>query len=560
MSKFSALAVIFLGGVCVASAQMGRTTDWWSYGGDAQRTGWEKNDQKFTKDDVKNFQLLWKMKLDNQQKGVHSLLPPVILGNLIGYRGFKELAFVAGSSDNLWVIDADLARMYWQKHFDTSIVGNSSSGCSAGLTAMPTLPAPIVFRSRAAREREQKQAAAAANGGRNPDGTPRAGGANPSPPPRRTPVRDFFSPKPVYVLSSDGKLHLLNQQDGADVMPPVAFVPPGARAQSLNISEDVIYTTTEGCGATPNAVWALDLDDPSAKATSFVSNGAKFQGLGGPAIGADGTVYVQTGDGESDPASNKYGNTLLALTPRELKVKGYFALPGGGSPAKDFDMNVTTPVVFTHKGHEFVVTAGKDGRLYVLDSSSFGNDHKTPLSQTAPIADTASDSSARGIWGSLSSWEDTDGTRYVLAAVWGPVHNDLKTAANNGDAPNGSIVAFKLQEQDGKPALVPAWISRDMSSPAPPVIAQGVVFALANGEFTRKVKNSKGAATIEERPKGSTHATLYALDGATGKEMWSTGTQVNAPGSLTGLSIANGRLYFTTTDNTITVFGKYLEH
>jgi outer membrane protein assembly factor BamB len=99
-----------------------------------------------------------------------------------------------------------------------------------------------------------------------------------------------------------------------------------------------------------------------------------------------------------------------------------------------------------------------------------------------------------------------------------------------------------------------------MSSPAPPVIAQGVVFGLANGDFTRKVKNAKDTATVEERPKGSTHATLYALDGATGKEMWSTGTQVNAPGSLTGLSIANGRLYFTTTDNTINVFGKYLEH
>ena len=131
MRNCLSLTVILLSCACLGNAQMGRTTDWWSYGGDAQRTGWEKNDQKFTKDDVKNFQLLWKMQLDNQRKGLRSLTAPVILGNLIGYRGFKELAFIAGSSDNIWVIDADLARMYWHKHFDTS--GQASKRCQARL-------------------------------------------------------------------------------------------------------------------------------------------------------------------------------------------------------------------------------------------------------------------------------------------------------------------------------------------------------------------------------------------------------------------------------------------
>jgi outer membrane protein assembly factor BamB len=91
------------------------------------------------------------------------------------------------------------------------------------------------------------------------------------------------------------------------------------------------------------------------------------------------------------------------------------------------------------------------------------------------------------------------------------------------------------------------------------VIAQGVVFALSNGEFTRRIKKSRGLARVEERPKNGTHAILYALDAATGKEIYSTGDQVAAPGSLTGLSIANGRLYFATTDNAMNVFGKFLE-
>src|SRR3954468_10031412 len=93
-----AAAFSFLVSPCAVQAQLGQTTDWWSYAGDAQRTGWEKTDQKFTKADVPNFRLLWKMKVANNATGPRTLMPPVVAGNLIGSRGFKELAFVAGSS------------------------------------------------------------------------------------------------------------------------------------------------------------------------------------------------------------------------------------------------------------------------------------------------------------------------------------------------------------------------------------------------------------------------------------------------------------------------------
>jgi hypothetical protein len=556
MRNYLSLTVILLGCASLGHAQMGRTTDWWSYGGDAQRSGWEKNDQKFTKEDVKDFRLLWQMKLDNQQKGLRTLSAPVILGNLIGYRGFKELAFIAGSSNNIWVIDADLSRMYWQKRFDTqgeAPKGGNSYGCSGGLTAMPTLPAPITFRlSREAREKAREEARKAKEQAKEKSG------ANPAPArPRAPSFADLVAPKPVYVLASDGKLHMLNQQDGADTKPPIAFIPAGAKAQSLNITQDAIYTiTAQNCGGAPNAVWALDLHDPNAKAKSFVAEDVDFRGLGGPVLGTDGTVYALTGDGEYDPGKNKYANSLLSLEPNDLKLEGYFSFPGAGSTKKNLDMNEPTPVIFQHNGKDLIVAAGKDGRLYVLDSSSFEGDHKTPVSKTAPLTTGDGNSANHGIWGSLSSWQGTDGTRFVAAAVWGPLSPELKAPASNGATPNGAIVAFKLEDQNGKPALNPVWVSRDMNSPAPPVIAQGVVFALSNGEYSRKIKESKGATSLDEKPKG--HATLYALDGASGKEMWSTGDQVKAAGSLTGVSVANGRVYFTTVDNTINVFGKYL--
>lgn len=117
-----------------------------------------------------------------------------------------------------------------------------------------------------------------------------------------------------------------------------------------------------------------------------------------------------------------------------------------------------------------------------------------------------------------------------------------------GAAGRGSVVAFKLEEQNGKPALTRGWVSQEMSCPEPPVVTSGVLFALSAGEY-----GSDG------RPVGSSHATLYALDAATGKEIYSTGTQVNAHANLTGMTVVNGRVYFTTTDNTLYAFGIFLE-
>jgi outer membrane protein assembly factor BamB len=509
------LAAIVLSCAGAASAQLGRTTDWWTYGADAQRTGWGKNEQRFTKDEVRNFQFLWKRKFDSGATGPDKLLPPVVLGNLIGYRGFKELAFVAGSSDHLWAIDADLDRMYWQKSFDTSgDRPNNSASCQAELTAMPALPPPFVFRR---------------------SGTRGSGASR---------MRDLFAPKPVYVLSSDGKLHRLNQQDGAEVGAPIDFVAPGSNARSLNLADSIVYTTTtHGCNNSPSAVWAIDLNDSPPKAHSFVLTGTEVQGLGGAVLGSSGVVYVQTGHGQFDPASNKYGNSLLALTPKDLKLQCYFSFPDAGATKKD-DVDAPTPIIFSYKDRDLIVAAGKDGRLYLVDSKpQAGSDRMTSLYATQPISVGDKKSDRHPIWGGLSSWEDTDGTRYVLAPVWGPAHAGLTAPVTHGETPDGFIIAFKLEEQSGKPVLAPVWISRNMSAPVPPVIAQGVVFALSNGEPGRK-----GA-----------HATLYAFDAITGEEMYSTGNQVTACGSLTGLSIANARLYFTTVDNTVNVFGKYLE-
>jgi outer membrane protein assembly factor BamB len=88
------------------------------------------------------------------------------------------------------------------------------------------------------------------------------------------------------------------------------------------------------------------------------------------------------------------------------------------------------------------------------------------------------------------------------------------------------------------------------------VIANGVIFAYGSGEDTDQSSPDVGLDnTAERRIPGSTHATLYALDAQTGKELWSSGDQITSWNHWSGLSVANGRVYINTFDGTLYSFG-----
>jgi len=475
--------------IAIAAAPMlsaqGRPLDWPFFGGDAQRTGWQKNDLRITKENVRELQLVLKRKFDNAGAGPRSLTPPVVIGNLISYKGFKELGFVAGAPDSMWSIDLDLDRPFWNKKFDGTV--KASGACSAMVTAVPSLTPPNNFTSRPR------------------PGTATGGTSTGRPviaPTGLMVPKGVYSQRPAFAVSSDGKLHVLNTSTGEDLVTPVAFLPPGSKASNLAIVDGFVYTTTTSdCGGT-SGIWAIDLGkidpkNPSADTPVLSLKAA----VGGLAFGTDNTLYVQTSDGQ-----------LLALHPKDLTVKAKYS--GLAEPS--------TPVVFQHVNRDVIVAAGAKGSLTLLDSNGL-----TVLAQTPALV-----ASGRGVWGGLSTWAETEGARWILAPVWG--------------APKSGMVAFELEEKDGKPVLTQRWM-REMSTPEVPVITSGIVFALSAGEYA------------SEDAKGSGRAVLYALDGTTGKDLYSTGKQIAGPANLNGLTVANGRVYFATTDNTLYAFGIFLE-
>src|SRR3984957_4016311 len=144
MRNVSALAIITLAFSGVAKPQT-RALDWPSYGGDARRTGWERSDTRITRENVKDFQLVLKRKLEGSAGGPHSLTTPIVIGLLISYRGFKELGLVSDSGGDLWAIDVDLNKIFWKKRFEGSSPKQSSSGPCSSPAVTPAMIPPVTF-------------------------------------------------------------------------------------------------------------------------------------------------------------------------------------------------------------------------------------------------------------------------------------------------------------------------------------------------------------------------------------------------------------------------------
>ena len=106
----------------------------------------------------------------------------------------------------------------------------------------------------------------------------------------------------------------------------------------------------------------------------------------------------------------------------------------------------------------------------------------------------------------------------------------------------GAVVALKLLDAGGALSLTPGWVSADLTSPATPLIVNGVVFTLATGRSS--------TATGRNIP-----AVLHAYDGGTGKRLWNSEKSIAtfaSPGSLwSGL----GQIYIGTHDGTLHAFG-----
>ena len=531
-------------------------TEWTTSGGDAQRTSWIRNDPRISVANMAKgaegfgpFKFLWKLKVDSDPRKPNPLTQAVMLDRIIGFRGFKSVAFVATSSGTVYAIDTDLGTELWKVHLNYGAslppmtVGTAE--CPAGVTAALTRPTALTISAfggggggrggrsgggvgEAGRGAPSIYTAGQGRGGGAPPGLPatpgaavpgsaaaaaqagRAGGPGGGGGGGRGQATG--APDAAYAIGNDGYVRALNVQSGWDMFPPVQFLPANTRPAGAIVVNDettgfLYAVTTHGCAYTPDAVWAADLISPKKEVVSWEARGATIAGSAGPAFGRDGTIYVATRDGSS-PLSN----SVVALEPKTLKQKAVFTLAKA-----DF---VSAPIVIQHKDKDLVTVAAKDGRIFVLDGATL----QVPLATTV----AAGELTAEG----LASWQDEKGARWILAAG------------------SNSVVAHRLVEESSGLAFQKGWTSRPLVAPLTPLVVNGVVFALSSGE-----EEQAGAAARAVR---SSPAVLYAFDGASGKEIWNSAKTITAS-ARGGLSAGAGVVYVPATDSTLYAFGFPIE-
>lgn len=420
-----------------ANAQFGRGGgEWMTAGNDAQRSSWVRSDAKISLKNMSKpgFDFIWKVSVDPGVK--QAFAPPVMLDRYIGYRGFRSLAFVGGTADQVVGIDTDLGRVEWRKE----LASTGGGGCGGAMAAV-TRPTTTAFPAQQAgmggfgprggpahsavgtafegavtiQQASANAAGRGAPGGRGPGGRGAAGF-------RRM-------PSVLDVLTRDGMLHSVYVSNGEAWQPPVRFVPANATVEGLIVAEDVAYVAAgQGCSAAPNEIVALDLESKQVK--SFRAQGGSIAGADGFALGPDGTLYVATTAGD-----------LLALAPKTLELKSAYKAGQGFA---------TSPVIFEHGEKTWIAAATKDGRIHVIDSAAMHSAVATSSPASAPVS-------------SLASWQDASGTRWLV----GPT--------------SGAIVAWKVTDRDGKTAIEPGWTSSDVTAPLAPVIVDGVAFTASTG-------------------------------------------------------------------------------
>ena len=475
------------------------------------------------------MKLLWKVKLESQPREMHNLFSPLIAERVTTARGAREVAIVAGISDDLFGIDVASGELLWKKRYESTFAPTDKTVyhtlCLGGQTAMPAM--------------EQVS------------------------PGKYT----------IYAIAWDGRLHQINAADGSDVAPPDKFLPPNGKPYALNVVNGVVYTATaQGCGGVPNALYSYHL--ATRKASTFQPAGGGMWGRRGAAVSPEGVVYMVTGDAMFSPQTKSLGNAIVGAKlddNQQLQLVDYFA-----PPQRQLDAGARS-------GHE----RHADGVR--LPGTEVPRRHEQGMPRLAPRSrqrSAARITARRSTPRRCCATTIRPSTPKACGAPWQPGRiraacsgcssrsGDRSAApsarrSSTGRPKMGGVAAYKLEETSpGQWRLNPAWLSRDMDMAEEVVVANGVVFAYGSGEDTTQTLpdlawNEPNGPWVggglnpysERRIPNSRHATIYALDGQTGKELWSSGNQITSWNHFSGLTVANGRAYLGTFDGTMYSFG-----
>ena len=328
--------------------------------------------------------------------------------------------------------------------------------------------------------------------------------------PGAAPPRAFFGIRtggPTYTLSADGVLHVLTSSEGLEGQQPVPFLPPGSQATDLILVNGTLYTSTaNSCGGAANGVWAISTTAVPAGGTFPKPVSWTTGGTASPhaiALNADGIVFVTVGSG-----TGRVSDAVVSLDPKTLEQKAIFTQKGA-----DF---VSSPVIFRQDNRDIIAAQAADGRVFLFDGAALSK----PLFIGSP-GPKLDNYKPQG----MASWEDKTGQRWLLT-----------TTAT-------AIEAWKVSFTGTSASVTEGWKLTGLKAPLAPLVINGVVFALSSGD------------TLGKNP-----AQLYAIEGITGKTLWTSGNTITTfvPQS-SAIWNSMGQVLVGASDETIYSFGMAMD-
>lgn len=545
------------------------TTDWLTFSYDPERTGWARAETKISKTTAPQLQLAWKLQTDTVPNPVNrysTLTDPVVVNNVATPQGPKKLVFVGSHDNSVYAIDADKGTVVWKRSYpNTAKPPNAASGnCPNNMNATPVVD-------------------------------------------RQSGI--------LYFLPNDGKLRGVSLADGEDRFPATSIVPPYSRNFSLNLADGRIFTsTTRGCANAMSEVVSIAVNDPEHPVSHFYTSTGKASGPWGRG-GIVKTPFgwlAQTADGAYDPASGRWGSSIVGLTSDGRLTDSFTPPDQEALDARDFDLGSSSPVVFPFDDRFLVAAAAKEGKIYLLDAKNLGGkDHRTTLYTSPRWSNDAMLFGFNGMWSVISTSVDAQGKRWLFAPFYGPPSKETASLfkKTHGPAVNGELMAFTVEGTGAHPTLQPQWMSGDLDLPGVAVVANGVILILASGDrgatlipgggrgggrgpggfggpggrggppraipLTEVNPNEPGyerdaawrAAQLRPFAEGgqspgqrftggrdTTHAVLYALDPATGDELYSSGDAMDSWNHYGGMALSDGAVYVSSWDARVFAF------
>ena len=326
-------------------------------------------------------------------------------------------------------------------------------------------------------------------------------------------------------------VHVMNPQVGTDQIPPVKFLPPNANVVGSILVDNVLYAATTGnCGGAAERRLG-----GRSRERGEDRHDVRHQGRRGcRRRGADVRHRRHDLCRDRQPGLRPWPTPIVSLEAKTLHAEG-LVLRGRVSLHLESDR---VPV----QGQGSVVAANKDGRLYVLDSASLGGaDHKTPLHKIVAVsvaADGCRPASPRG--------RMPPGRAGSSRRSSGPVHADDEVR----DDQRRRRRRARSRRSRSSTRTTPRRCSRSG--------CRAIWGAGHAGDRQRRrvrARERRGHGGAGARAQRPTPAVLYALDGATGKELWTSGTTITSSVRGVGPSAGDSQVYVVASDGTLYAFG-----